>query len=74
MSVLAAWMENSSFNPTLEQAAVSEMNVAVAGTKEAILMVEAGAKEVSEQVMLDAILFGHEEIQETGCFSGTDSG
>ena len=44
-------------NPTLEQAAVSEMNVAVAGTKEAILMVEAGAKEVSEQVMLDAILF-----------------
>lgn len=55
-------------NPTLEQAAVSEMNVAVAGTKEAILMVEAGAKEVFEQVMLDAILFGHEEIKKLVAF------
>lgn len=55
-------------NPTLEQAAVSEMNVAVAGTKETILMVEAGAKEVSEQVMLDAILFGHEEIKKLVAF------
>lgn len=55
-------------NPTLEQAAVSEMNVAVAGTKEAILMVEVGAKEVSEQVMLDAILFGHEEIKKLVAF------
>lgn len=55
-------------NPTLEQAAVSEMNVAVAGTKEAILMVEAGAKEVSEQVVLDAILFGHEEIKKLVAF------
>lgn len=55
-------------NPTLEQAAVSEMNVAVAGTKEAILMVEAGAKEVSKQVMLDAILFGHEEIKKLVAF------
>ena len=55
-------------NPTLEQAAVSEMNVAVAGTKEAILMVEAGAKDVSEQVMLDAILFGHEEIKKLVAF------
>ena len=55
-------------NPTLEQAAVSEMNGAVAGTKEAILMVEAGAKEVSEQVMLDAILFGHEEIKKLVAF------
>ena len=44
------------------------MNVAVAGTKEAILMVEAGAKEVSEQVMLDAILFGHEEIKKLVAF------
>ena len=55
-------------NPTLEQAAVSEMNVAVAGTKEAILMVEAGAKDVSVQVMLDAILFGHEEIKKLVAF------
>lgn len=59
---------NFIINPTLEQAAVSEMNVAVAGTKEAILMVEAGAKEVSEQVMLDAILFGHEEIKKLVAF------
>lgn len=41
--------------PTVEQAKVSELNLAVAGTKDAILMVEAGAKEVSEEVMLDAI-------------------
>jgi len=50
-------------NPTLEQRAVSEMNLTVAGTKEAIMMVEAGANEVPEAVMLDAILFGHEEIK-----------
>lgn len=50
-------------NPTLEQRAVSEMNLTVAGTKEAIMMVEAGANEVPENVMLDAILFGHEEIK-----------
>ena len=39
------------------------MNLTVAGTKEAIMMVEAGANEVPESVMLDAILFGHEEIK-----------
>ena len=50
-------------NPTVEQARVSTLNLAVAGTKDAILMVEAGAKEVSEQTMLDAIFFGHEEIK-----------
>ncbi len=50
-------------NPSLEQRAVSEMNLTVAGTKEAIMMVEAGANEVPENVMLDAILFGHEEIK-----------
>ena len=50
-------------NPTLEQREVSEMNLTVAGTKEAIMMVEAGANEVPESVMLDAILFGHEEIK-----------
>ena len=50
-------------NPTLEQREVSEMNLTVAGTKEAIMMVEAGANEVPENVMLDAILFGHEEIK-----------
>lgn len=50
-------------NPTLEQRALSEMNLTVAGTKEAIMMVEAGANEVPENVMLDAILYGHEEIK-----------
>lgn len=49
--------------PTVEQAKVSELNLAVAGTKDAILMVEAGAKEVSEEVMLDAIWFAHGEIK-----------
>ncbi|MBQ0067501.1 MAG: polyribonucleotide nucleotidyltransferase, partial [Phascolarctobacterium sp.] len=50
-------------NPTVEQAKVSTLNLAVAGTKDAILMIEAGAKEVSEETMLDAIFFGHEEIK-----------
>ena len=49
--------------PTVEQAKVSELNLAVAGTKDAILMVEAGAKEVYEEVMLDAIWFAHGEIK-----------
>lgn len=49
--------------PTVEQAKVSELNLAVAGTKDAILMVEVGAKEVSEEVMLDAIWFAHGEIK-----------
>lgn len=50
-------------NPTIEQAKVSRLNLAVAGTKDAISMVEAGAKEISEDEMLDAIWFGHEEIK-----------
>ncbi|MBQ3047486.1 MAG: polyribonucleotide nucleotidyltransferase [Clostridia bacterium] len=50
-------------NPSLEQKEQSEMHVTVSGTEEAILMVEAGAKEVSEQKMLDAIMFAHEEIK-----------
>lgn len=50
-------------NPTIEQAKLSRLNLAVAGTKDAILMVEAGAKEISEDEMLDAIWFGHEEIK-----------
>lgn len=51
-------------NPTLEQREQSDINLTVAGTKDAIMMVEAGADEVSEEVMLDAIFFGHEEIKE----------
>lgn len=50
-------------NPTLEQRAVSKLNLTVAGTKDAIMMVEAGAQEVSEETMLDAIMFAHEEIK-----------
>ena len=50
-------------NPTLEEQEKSVMDLTVAGTKEAVLMVEAGAKEVSEDLMLDAIMFAHEEIK-----------
>ncbi|GIM47850.1 polyribonucleotide nucleotidyltransferase [Collibacillus ludicampi] len=50
-------------NPTVEQAEKSDMHLVVAGTKDAIVMVEAGAKEVPESVMLEAIMFGHEEIK-----------
>lgn len=50
-------------NPTVEEAQKSDLNLAVAGTKEAINMVEAGANELSEEEMLDAIMFGHEAIK-----------
>ncbi|HEX3016054.1 MAG TPA: polyribonucleotide nucleotidyltransferase, partial [Desulfobacteria bacterium] len=50
-------------NPTVAQAEQSQMHLAVAGTKDAVMMVEAGAKEVPEDVMLEAIMFGHREIQ-----------
>ncbi|AXF55093.1 polyribonucleotide nucleotidyltransferase [Salicibibacter kimchii] len=50
-------------NPTSDQAENSEMELTVAGTKDAINMVEAGANEVSEEKMLEAILFAHEEIK-----------
>ena len=51
-------------NPTAEQLEKSEIHLSVAGTKDAVTMVEAGAKEVSEEVMLEAIMFGHERIKE----------
>lgn len=50
-------------NPTLDQAAQSLLDLTVAGTRDAVMMVEAGAKEVPEETMLDAIMFGHAEIQ-----------
>jgi polyribonucleotide nucleotidyltransferase len=50
-------------NPTYEQLRNSELNLTVAGSEEAIVMVEAGAKEVSEEVMIEALLFGHGEIR-----------
>ena len=57
-------------NPTVAQREVSLMNLTVAGTSEAVLMVEAGAKEVSEEVMLGGILFAHEEVKKIVEFIG----
>ncbi|MFC5448390.1 polyribonucleotide nucleotidyltransferase [Paenibacillus aestuarii] len=50
-------------NPTTEQAEKSDIHLTVAGTKDAIMMVEAGANEVPEEVMLEAIMYGHDEIR-----------
>jgi polyribonucleotide nucleotidyltransferase len=50
-------------NPTTAQQAASTLEVVVAGTEEAVLMVEAGAREVPEATMLEAIAFGHEECK-----------
>ncbi|WP_027414651.1 polyribonucleotide nucleotidyltransferase [Aneurinibacillus terranovensis] len=50
-------------NPTVEQMEKSDINLTVAGTYDAINMVEAGAKEVSEEVMLEALMKGHDEIR-----------
>ena len=50
-------------NPTLAQRQASTLHLVVSGTKEAIMMVEAGAQEVPEDVILDAIMFAHEEIK-----------
>lgn len=50
-------------NPTVEQKEKSDIFLVVAGTKDAIMMVEAEADEVPEEIMLEAIMFGHEEIK-----------
>ncbi|MGB9866905.1 MAG: polyribonucleotide nucleotidyltransferase [Bacillota bacterium] len=50
-------------NPTQEQAAKSQLKLTVAGTKNAVLMVEAGADQVPESTMIEAIMLGHEEIK-----------
>ncbi|MFC3040342.1 polyribonucleotide nucleotidyltransferase [Virgibacillus xinjiangensis] len=55
-------------NPTIEQEEQSDIELTVAGTKDAINMVEAGADEVPEEVMLEAIMFGHEEIKRLVAF------
>ena len=55
-------------NPDLEQRAKSKLHLNLAGTKDAIMMVEAGANIISEKEMLDAILFGHEEIKKIVAF------
>lgn len=55
-------------NPTVEQSHNSDLHMAVAGTKEAIMMVEGSANEVPEQTMIDAIFFAHEEIKKIVAF------
>src|SRR4030095_12208348 len=50
-------------NPTYEENRNSVLNLILAGSEEAIVMVEAGAKEVSEEVMVEALMFGHNEIK-----------
>ena len=57
-------------NPTVAQREASTLNLTVAGTSEAVLMVEAGAKEVSEEIMLGGILFAHEEVKKIVAFIG----
>ena len=55
-------------NPDSAQRAMSRLNLTVAGTKDAVMMVEAGADELTEKEMLDAILFAHEEIKKIVAF------
>ena len=50
-------------NPTFRQTAASDLDLVVAGTKNAVLMVESEAKVLAESVMLDAVMFGHERMQ-----------
>lgn len=55
-------------NPTVEQTANSTVHLTVAGNKDAVNMVEAGALEVTEDIMLEAIMFGHDEIKKLIAF------
>ncbi len=55
-------------NPTPEELEISDLDLTVAGTKHAINMVEAGAKQVSEELMLEALMFGHDAIKELVAF------
>ncbi len=50
-------------NPTIEQLETSDLDLVVAGTRDAVLMVESEASELSEEVMLGAVMFGHEQMQ-----------
>lgn len=58
-------------NPTTEQAEVSDIDLTVAGTEEAINMVESSAKEVKEEDMLEALMFGHEAVKKLVEFENT---
>ena len=55
-------------NPTLEQRSRNDLNLTVAGTMEKVVMIEAGANEVDDDTMLDAIIKGHEEIKKLVAF------
>ncbi|MDE6592867.1 MAG: polyribonucleotide nucleotidyltransferase [Oscillospiraceae bacterium] len=55
-------------NPTLKQRAKNDLNLTVAGTMEKVVMIEAGANEVDDDTMLDAIIKGHEEIKKIVAF------
>ena len=55
-------------NPTSEELEVSDLDLTVAGTKDAINMVESSAKEVPEEVMLEALMFGHKAVKELIAF------
>ena len=63
--VMVGMDENGEFiiNPTAEQSEKSPLSLTVAGTKDAICMVEAGSKEISEKQMLEALMFAHENIK-----------
>ena len=59
---------NYIINPTVEEKEKSTIHLSLAGTKDAILMIEAGAKEVTDEEMVGAIMFGHEEIKKVCAF------
>lgn len=54
-------------NPTKAQLEETDLNIVVAGTKDAILMVEGGAQEVPEETILEVIMTAHEEIKKIVC-------
>ena len=55
-------------NPSMEQREKSQLHLVVSGTKDAVMMVEAGAQQVSETVMLEAIMFAHDNIKKIVAF------
>jgi polyribonucleotide nucleotidyltransferase len=55
-------------NPALKEAEKSDLHLVVAGTSEAVMMVEAGAREVPEETILEAINFGHDKVREIAAF------
>jgi len=55
-------------NPTIAQKNQSELHLVISGTKDAVMMVEASADEIPEEIILEAILFGHEEVKKIIAF------